>query len=176
MLDLVYQSVNRLLSRILTGVRSDSNLVTKCRRKPQHGFVIFSVVGFFSFGRGFCTEWLLRIPRTTFPQRACEAARRIASSHRSSVPAPAIVRCPSSRPTEQTTTGVQFPAPRDRTTRRAFRPARMRRGAVPILPRSSELRRRARLPALDHTRSDLSWGADSVCNRGTADPFESFVV
>ncbi len=31
----------------------------------------------------------------------------------------------------------------------------MRRGAVPILSRSSELRRRSKLLALDHIRSDL---------------------
>jgi hypothetical protein len=39
-----------------------------------------------------------------------------------------------------------------------------------------ELRRRSKLLALDHIRSDLSLATDSVCNRGTADRFEQWFV
>ena len=103
--------------------RIKPNLATKCRTKPQCGFVIFPAA---VFARGCCTEWLYANPAHNFPQRACEAARRMASSHRSSFPAPAIVRCPSSKRAVRATAGVQFPSPpRDRATRKAFRPARM---------------------------------------------------
>src|SRR5262249_46913324 len=73
MLVLVYQSVNRLLSR-LSRIKPD--WATKCRTKPQRGFVIFPAVVFFLSREASARNGYMRIQRTTFPQRACEAARR----------------------------------------------------------------------------------------------------
>ena len=116
---LVYQSVNRLLSQISPRLRSDKAVLgDKVPHKTTRWFCDFPVAVFSSLQEVYARNGYMRIQRTTFPQRACEAARR--KRHRSSVPAPAIVRCPSSRPTGRATAGVQFPAPRDRTTRRAF--------------------------------------------------------
>jgi hypothetical protein len=50
-LTLVYQSVNRLLSRISPGLsRAKPDLATKCRTKPQRGVVIFPAAVFLSQG------------------------------------------------------------------------------------------------------------------------------
>jgi hypothetical protein len=101
----------------------------------------------------------MRIQRTTFPERTCEAARRVASRRRSSFLASSIAGCPQSALSDGRC-AAHFAASWELHDRAqgisASARGAIRRGAVSISPRSSELRRGSKLSALDHIRSELS--------------------
>jgi hypothetical protein len=152
--------------------RIKPDLATKCRTKPQRGFVI-SRLRFFPLAKGVCTEWL-----------GADSAHDFSRNVQNSEQPPIIRSCSRQRempvlkaPLSERRAACSSPPLGIHDTQSvsasAMAPASRRCAYFATLKRITAPREAAgRGP---HPKRFMM-GADSVCNRGTADPFESFVV